>query len=310
MDTLRGIETFVRAVEVGSISGAAKMLGISPAAASQNLARLEAQLGTRLLVRTTRSLALTDTGEVYFDKVRFLVRELELASQAVSELEGEPQGRLRLACSAAFAREVIAGLLPGFCHRYPQISVELIATDRDVDHLKESVDVSIRVKSLLADGLVAVPLITVPTIFCAAPDYLNKEGVPTTPEELRDHDCLVFRLPLDGRILRWGFVRDGAHFDAQVRETYISDDIGSLLRMALAGAGITRLGAFIAKPYIDSGELVELFKQEGGCGAQAQIDPLEFYLCVSDRYQFTPKVRALSDYLREVLPEVLGLDPA
>lgn len=306
MDTLRGVETFVRAVETGSISSAAKLLGISPAAASQNLARLESQLGTRLLVRTTRSLALTDTGEVYYDKVRFLVGELERASQAVSELTDEPQGRLRLACSAAFAREVISALLPGFCQLYPRISLELIATDRDVDHLKESVDVSIRVKSLLADGLVAVPLVTTPSLFCASPEYLRRAGVPTTPEELRDHDCLVFRLPLDGRIMRWGFVRDGVHFDAQVREAYISDDIGCLAKMALAGAGITRLGAFVAKPYLESGQLVELFNQQGDCGAQAEIDPLEFFVCVSDRFQFTPKVRALTDYLKKELLKAYG----
>ncbi len=130
MDNLRGIESFVRAVELGSIAAAARALAVSPAATSQNIARLETQLGTRLLTRTTRKLALTDAGEIYYQRVKGLMQELELAEQAVTALKGQVGGKLKIACSAAFARHVLAPMLAGFQGAFPQISLELIATDR------------------------------------------------------------------------------------------------------------------------------------------------------------------------------------
>lgn len=302
MDGLRGIESFIKAVQAGSIAGGARSLGISPAAASQNIARLEAQLGARLLVRTTRSLALTESGRVYFERVQELVRELELANQAVSEVNDEPRGRLCIAATGAFARHVLAPLLPGFKQRYPEISVELIATDRSVDHIRESVDVSIRIKPALEPGLIARRIARVPSLFCASPAYLARAGRPSEPEQLREHDCLVFRFPVDGRFLAWGFVRDGMRFDANVRAAMISDDIDALAAMAVAGGGITRLGAFVAEPLLQSGQLEELFRFDPTARFQAEVEPLEFYFCVRDRYQLTPKVRAFGDFLGQSLP--------
>lgn len=303
MDSLRGIECFVKAVQAGSIAGGARRLAISPAAASQNIARLEEQLGARLLTRTTRSLALTESGQAYFERVQELIHELELANQAVSTVNDEPRGRLCIASSAAFARHILAPLLPGFNRRYPQISTELLTTDRRVDHIKETVDVSIRIKTALEPGLIARRIACVPSIFCASPDYLNRSGRPTTPEQLCEHDCLVFRYPVDGRFLSWGFIRNGLRFDAEVRATMISDDIDALAAMAVAGGGITRLGAFIAEPLIRRGLLEELFNPKLSPGLQVEAEALEFYLCMRDRYQLTPKVRAFSDYLLQALPE-------
>lgn len=303
MDSLRGIECFVKAVQAGSIAGGARRLAISPAAASQNIARLEEQLGARLLTRTTRSLALTESGQAYFERVQELIHELELANQAVNTANDEPRGRLCIASTAAFARHILSPLLPGFNQRYPQISIELITTDRRVDHIKETVDVSIRIKTALEPGLIARRIACVPSIFCASPDYLNRAGRPTTPEQLREHDCLVFRYPVDGRFLSWGFVRNGLRFDAEVRAAMISDDIDALAAMAVAGGGITRLGAFIAEPLIRRGLLEELFNSPLSAGLQAEAEALEFYLCMRDRYQLTPKVRAFTDYLLQSLPE-------
>src|SRR3954463_13858731 len=114
MDTLRGIESFVKAVEEGSIAAAARRLGISPAAASQNIARLESYVGVRLLVRTTRSLGLTDSGQLYYDQVRTLINDLELAKVAISGIHDEPQGRLCIASTGAFGRHILAPLIPAF----------------------------------------------------------------------------------------------------------------------------------------------------------------------------------------------------
>lgn len=300
---MRGVETFVRAVELGSIAAAARRLGISAAAASQNIARLETALGARLLTRTTRSLALTDNGEVYFQRVKGLLNELELAKQAVSAMQGEVGGKLTIACSAAFSRHVLAPLIPGFNQLYPQISLELIATDRRIDLIKESVDISIRIRQQLQDGLVARPLATLPFIFCASPDYLQRAGYPDTPQALLNHDCLMFRIPVDGRIFRWAFIRDGRRYEPDIRITAVSDDIDVLARMALAGGGITRLAAFVAEPYLKTGQLQQLFNAEHAPEVQVEAEPLEFYFCMADRYANTPKVAAFYDYLYEHLPE-------
>jgi DNA-binding transcriptional LysR family regulator len=302
MDTLRGVESFVWAVSLGSIAAAARRLEISSAAASQNIARLEQELGTRLLNRTTRRLALTDSGEVYYQRVKGLVQELALAKEAVTAMRGDIRGKLTVAGSAAFARHVLSPLLPGFNRMHPQLSVELAATDRRIDHLKEGIDVSIRIRPQLEPGIVARRLATVPTLFCAAPDYLQKAGVPQSPEALRQHDCLVFRVPVDGRILPWGFIRDGQRFEPDVRATMISDDIDVLARLAVAGGGITRLASFVAEPYIASGQLKQIFHQDLVPEVEAVPEPLEYYLCMTDRHAQTPKVRALGDYLRQQLP--------
>lgn len=303
MDTLRGIESFVKAVESGSIASAAKRMGISAAAASQNIARLETYLGIRLLVRTTRSMALTESGEIYYEKVRKIVNDLTEANTAIANLHAEPQGRLCIASTAAFGRNVLASLIPAFTLRYPRIAIELMTTDRIVDHIQEAVDISIRIKPQLEEGLVARRIATVPTLFCAAPSYLQRAGRPTMPEELRNHDCLVFRVPADGRFLRWGFIRDGLRFEADVRATMICDDIDAIARLAVAGGGITRLAAFVANPFIATGQLETLFLPSENAQVSAEIEPLDIYLCVRDRHQLTPKMRAFMDYLVDALPK-------
>lgn len=302
MENLRGIESFVKAVEHGSIASAARQLGISAAAASQNIARLESQLGVRLLTRTTRRLALTDSGTLYYARVSGIVRDLELAHAAVTAQHTQPQGRLRIAASAAFGRHVLAPLIPAFSRLYPRVMCEVVTTDRAVNHIQESVDISIRIAQQLEDGLVARHLVTVPSIYCASPAYLERAGRPQEPEDLRDHDCLVFRIPVDGRLMRWGFVRDGVPFEAPVRTSMISDDIDVLAKAAVAGGGITRLASFVARPYLSSGQLVEVFPPRGTTGSQAQTDPLEFYLCVRDRHELTPKVNAFMAYFVSALP--------
>ncbi len=315
MDNLRGIESFVKAVEAGSIAAAARLLGISAAAASQNIARLESQLGTRLLTRTTRSLRLTDSGELYYNRVHSLINELENAKDAVTALSGEPQGRLCIASTAAFGRHVLAALAPVFNRRYPRIALEIITTDRSVNHIQEMVDVSIRIKQQLEEGLVARRIAAIPLIFCAAPAYLERMGKPQTPEDLINHDCLMFRVPANGRILPWGFVRESVRFDAPVRTAMVSDDIDVLARLAASGGGIARLAAFVARSYVERGELEEIFvpaPDDSSNQIYAVAEPLDVYISLRDRHELTPKVRAFIDFLVEAIPiewRVKGVEP-
>lgn len=297
MDTLRGIESFVRSVEEGSIAAAARKLGITPASASQNIARLERVLGTRLLSRTTRQLGLTESGRVYFDRVRGVVQDLELAAVAVASLNQKPRGSLKIASSVAFGRHVVAPLVPSFAERHPEVSIELVVTDREIDHIGEGIDISVRFGLQLEPGLIARKLASVPMVICAAPAYIERRGRPEQPEDLMHHDCLVYRYAGHGRIFRWGFVRDGLRFEPDLKATIVSNDIDTLAEMAIAGAGITRLGAFIATPLIERGLLVPLFGGAPREGiANTDHEPFDFYACFVDRQAQTPKVRAFIEH--------------
>ena len=215
MDVLGLISTFIRVVENGSIAAAARAKGMSPAAVSQSLSRLETHLGVRLISRTTRSMTLTENGKRYFEKVRHIPHDIEIASQAAA-FETKPQGPLCIATTAAFGRYVLAPLMPAFQNAFPDINIELISTDRNVDHRLEGVDVSIRIEAQLNDQLIARKIASLPFIFCAAPAYLNHAGIPQTPEELSQHACLVFRYPTDGRFLPWTFRVNGQPVNAKL----------------------------------------------------------------------------------------------
>lgn len=301
MNLLGSIRSFIKVVEAGSIAAGARNLGLSAAAVSQNIARLEAHLQVRLLARTTRSMALTAHGRTYYEKVRHVERDLELAQLAVTADDSEPHGRLCISSSSAFARHVLAPLMPAFNVRYPQLSLELLTSDDRVDHARQSVDVSVRIAPQLEDGLLARHIAQIPFICCAAPAYLEQAGWPGTPEALKGHRCLVFRYPVDGRFLRWGFMRDGLRFDAEFGDVSISDDIDVLAQMAVMGGGITRLAEFVARPYLQSGQLVPLFEYCRPMQVYAQTEPMDVYLCVADRSALSPKVRAFMDYVQECL---------
>lgn len=296
MDILGLITTFMRVVETGSIVAAARAQGMSAAAVSQSLTRLEGHLGTRLLSRTTRRMALTESGTRYYEKVRHIPRDIEVASQAAA-VATEPQGPLRIATTAAFGRHVLAPLMPTFKAAYPRISVELIGTDRRVDHRLEGIDVSIRIDAQLNDRLVARRIASLPFVFCASPGYLDRAGVPGRPQDLQAHACLVLRYPTDGRFLPWNFILDGKRFEARVNPEFVCDDIDMLTQIALNDGGIARLASFIAQPLIDSGRLLPLFESGSRSAAIAESEPMDIYACVTERSALNAKVRAFIEFL-------------
>ncbi|WPU25586.1 LysR family transcriptional regulator [Cedecea neteri] len=302
MDMLGLIENFIRVVENGSIAAAARVKGMSPAAVSQSLSRLETHLGVRLLSRTTRSMTLTENGKRYFEKVRHIPYDIDLASQAVSD-DSQPQGPLCIATTAAFGRYVIAPLMPAFKRTFPDIEVELISTDRNVDHRLEGVDVSIRIEAQLNDQLIARKIASLPFIFCASPAYLARAGIPQTPEALSQHACLVFRYPTDGRFLPWTFRVNGQLVNVKLNPAFVSDDIDIIKKIAEEGGGIARLASFIAQPLIDNGLLIPLFCTERSDESYAEPAPMNIYACVNERSALTSKVRAFIEFLEGAMRE-------
>lgn len=300
MDILGLISTYIRVVEAGSIAGAARAQGLSAAAVSQSIARLETHLGVRLLSRTTRRLAMTESGARYFEKVRHIPQDVEIAAH-LATLASEPQGPLRIATTAAFGRHLLAPLLPAFKRTYPGIDIELIGSDRRLDHRLEQIDVSLRIRAQLSDSLVARRIASRAFVFCAAPAYLEQAGTPRTPEELQQHACLLFRYPTDGRYLPWRFVRAGQTFEAATRPGFVCDDIDMIAQLAVNGGGIARLADFVALPLIERGQLVSLFDAQSQDATAAQSEPMDIYACVSERSALSGKVRAFIDFLEQAL---------
>ena len=299
MDVLGLIGTFIRVVENGSIAAAARAKGMSPAAVSQSLSRLEGHLGVRLLSRTTRSMTLTENGKRYFEKVRHIPDDVELASQAAAHVT-KPKGPLCIATTAAFGRYVLAPLMPAFKASFPDIDIELISTDRNVSHHLEGVDVSIRIEAQLNDQLIARKIASLPFIFCAAPAYLDRAGTPQTPEDLSQHDCVVFRYPTDRRFLPWTFMINGQLVNAKLNPSFISDDIDIIAKIAVSGGGIARLASFVAQPLIDGGLLRPLY-WSGHSESNIESLPMDIFACVTERSALNSKVRAFIEFLEEAM---------
>ncbi len=299
MDVLGLIGTFIRVVENGSIAAAARAKGMSPAAVSQSLSRLEGHLGVRLLSRTTRSMTLTENGKRYFEKVRHIPDDVELASQAAAHVT-KPKGPLCIATTAAFGRYVLAPLMPAFKASFPDIDIELISTDRNVSHHLEGVDVSIRIEAQLNDQLIARKIASLPFIFCAAPAYLDRAGTPQTPEDLSQHDCVVFRYPTDRRFLPWSFMVNGQLVNAKLNPSFISDDIDIIAKIAVNGGGIARLASFVAQPLIDAG-LLRPVHWSGHSESTIESLPMDIFACVTERSALNSKVRAFIEFLEEAM---------
>ena len=304
MNLLLLIRSFTRTADAGSIAGAARSLGISATAVGQNITRLEAHLGVRLFNRSTRSLALSEAGALYLERVKHIEADLIGAQAAVSRDDSAPAGPLRIGCSRAFGRHVLAPMLPALQRRHPQLQVELRLSDHAMRHAEESVDVSIRIGAQLQEGLVARPLARVPFVFCAAPSYLERAGTPTSLEALADHRALLFRFPTDGRPLRWGVVGTQGRVEAGMRPGMVCDDIDALAELAAAGGGITRLAAFVAEPYLRDGRLQAVLADDPAW----QPEPMELYFCLSDRRDFTARIRALFDHVQAGLPRAWRVD--
>ena len=289
MDTTNDMRAFVRVVEYQSFSAAAVVLGLTPSAVSKLVSRLEDRLGVRLLHRTTRRLALTSEGEVYFTRARQILADIEEAEAEVTRSRGSPRGRLHVHTSNAFGVHQLAPALPEFLMRYPDIEVELSITDRIVDLVGERADVAIRGGPIADTSLSARKIGEFERTICAAPSYLARRGVPRTPAELASHVCVV-AAPMSSR---WPFrTRTGLDL-VEIMPRVTTDNGEAALRLALGGAGIARLADVIIGEPIRSGLLVPLLTDVH----HTELLPLSaIYLAGRHRL---PKVRVFLDFLVE-----------
>ncbi|MBB2830143.1 LysR family transcriptional regulator [Rhizobium phaseoli] len=251
------MEVFARVVQDGGFSAAARNLDITPSAVSKLIARLEARLGTRLLVRTTRALTLTEEGEAYHHAALKILQELNDADQAAAG--GAVRGRLRINTTIPFGTMFVAPVIPDFIARNPDLIVDLSFTDGIVDLVAEKTDVAIRMGDLPDSGLIARKLGQSRRVVCASADYLVRCGSPVNPADLEHHDCLTFNF----RRARpsWPFRCGGQDVAQPVKGSIVVNNGETMKQMALAGAGIARVGLFHVADEIATGRLVPLLEE-------------------------------------------------
>ena len=292
MDKISGISAFARVVETGGFSAAARQLGVTPSAISKQVTQLENRLGARLLNRTTRQLSLTEVGTAFYERTKQILWALDEAEQAVSHLTNTPRGTLRVTVPLAFGETHIAPILPGFVIRFPDVSVEIVTSERVVNLVEEGIDVAIRVGQGPDSSLFGRRLAPNRRIICASPDYLVAHGTPEVPDDLTAHNCLTY--VQQGPRVEWRFGEQAEAFTVPVTGTIQSNSFSVLRAAAVAGIGVTRLAGFVVGEELKSGALVELL-------SAYEANDGDIYVVYPTSRHLSPKVRAFIDYLVETI---------
>ncbi len=256
-DRARSLALFAEVVERGSFSAAGRALGLTPSAVARAIDRIEARLGVRLLLRSTRALTVTAEGQAYLLAARRILADLDDAEQQIAD-QGAPRGRLRISAALSHGRLYVVPLLDEFARAYPHILIDIALTDTLVDVAAGQADVAIRFGPLPDSGLTARKLGESRRVIVAAPAYLARAGTPTIPEDLHAHNCLSFNFRRAEPI--WPFRRDGKDFALSVGGNVIANNGETLGQLATAGVGITRVGRFSVAADIAGGRLIPLLE--------------------------------------------------
>jgi DNA-binding transcriptional LysR family regulator len=290
-DRLQELAVFVRAAESGSFSKAARELGLSQPSVSRIIGELETRLGVKLLLRTTRSITVTDAGALFLTRAREVLADIEHAEDAARGVDSL-RGTLHVAMPVVYGTRNIIPRLPKFLKLHPLLRVELSVADERQNLVVEGTDVAIRLGPLNDSGFGARKLATMSRFLVAAPSYLAERGTPKTPADLASHDC-IFGPGLFGRTT-WSFTRNGTETSVDVRGRITTDSGSGVFASVLAGLGIAMTSPVMAGPEIETGALVPLLKSY-------RLAPVDVYAVFPAGPRPSTKVRALVDFLAEEL---------
>ncbi|KPH81559.1 LysR substrate-binding domain-containing protein [Bosea vaviloviae] len=256
-DRAHSLAMFAAVVEQGSFSAAGRLLGLSPSAVSRTIDRIEARLGVRLLLRSTRALSITAEGQAYLQAARRILADLDDAEQQIAD-QGAPRGRLRVSAALSHGRLCIVPLLGEFAALYPHILVDIALTDTVIDVAAGQADVAVRFGLLADSTLTARRLGETRRLIVASPDYLARFGEPQVPEDLHRHNCLNFNFRRAEPV--WPFLRDGREFALTVKGNIEANNGETLGQLAAIGVGIARVGAFSVAQEIAEGRLMPILE--------------------------------------------------
>ena len=248
---------FVMVVESGSFSKVAEQLNLTNSVVSKRIARLEQSLNAQLLYRTTRKLSLTDAGRTFYGKARLAKLAFQEAEDIVTGYSEDIRGTIKLTMPVVSARLVLSQALAEFCHDHPNVNVELTIDNKFVDIIEQGYDLAIRTARLEDSSLIARRLIDSDWIICASPTYLKQHGIPTTPEDLAEHNCLIYRYEGSGSD-QWAFKQDKREYTVQVNGRFKSNNLNSLRQAVLSHFGIAYLPRALIHEDLVAGKLVSV----------------------------------------------------
>lgn len=293
MDSLHGVHVFLRVAEAGTLSSAARALGVSTPAVSASLARLEARLGVRLLNRTTRKLSLTSEGSEFYSRCKQIAADLDEAELMAGRSSREPQGRLRVSMPSTLGRMWIVPQLAEFMRRHPAIVLDVMFSDFVPFSIDSDVDVSVQVGELQGSRLVVRRLASTRYVICAAPAYLARRGIPASPEALSGHDCLAYRRPRNGRIREWRFTEGETKRHVPIKSYMTFNSGEALVAAAKAGLGIIQLAEYYVRPDLEGGALVAVLDDH-------ETEGYDISVVFPRQGRVAPKLRVFVDFLLEV----------
>ena len=289
MDQLVAMRTFVKVVQTGNFSTAAREQNSSQANVSKRVSGLESLLGTKLLTRTSRELSLTETGSEYYEKCLTILAELDEADAAVRSETASPKGTLKIAAPIAVARLILAPLMSSFIERYPEIKIDIAANDAHVDLIAQGIDIAIRVKKLEDSSLIARHLFDNPMLIVASPNYLEQNGIPVIPDDLRYHNCIVYSLLTSINV--WNFSKHDNKYSVAVQGNFQSSNGDTNLEVALSGVGIAQLPIWMVDEHLKSGRLKQVLSDY-----KALSIPMN---AIYPQNRYVPlKVRCFIDFLK------------
>lgn len=292
MGELSNLQIFVRAVEKGSFSAAARYLGVTPSSVSRQVSQLECDLGARLFHRTTRKQSLTEAGEIYFRHAGGIVADLEAARLAVDRLSDMPSGNLHMTAEADFAVANLAPLLPAFLERYPAVQIRLTLSSGKMDLVDSGIDLAVRMGHLDDSSLIARKIAVSRSLICASPAYLKRHGTPRHPRDLETHSCLSFRTSL--AINLWKFEVPQGALEVPISGNLNVNSLVLLRDSALAALGIIMIPSWMVRDELKGGHLVALLADFPLVPSSTPINAI-----FAHNRHLAPKVRAFVDFLAE-----------
>jgi LysR family transcriptional regulator for bpeEF and oprC len=284
---------FLSVVETRSFSETARRLGVSTSAVSAAVVRLERKLTVRLLNRTTRRVIPTFEGAEFYQRCKHIIADLEQAESSVIRSAGTPGGRLRVGMPAALGKMWVIPRLSRFLEAYPAISIEVVLEDFIAGSHRDGLDAIIQVGELPSSRLTLRKLSSVDYVVCASPKYLGSHGIPEMPGDLIGHNCLTYRRPRNGQIRQWRFT-DGSSMESISMNGNMTFNSGeALVAAAASGLGIVQVAQYYARPWLESGELVEVL-------SDYRVWAYDISVVFQQRKRMASRLRVFIDFLAEI----------
>lgn len=291
MDKVMSMRVFSAVAKNNSFSDAAKKLSISKAMASKHVQYLENSLGVRLLNRTTRKLNLTDVGSAYYDKVDAILADIDETELAISQLNSEPKGKLRIMAQPSFGAFHLSRALSVYLRKYPDVTTEIELSNRMPDLVEDEIDLAFHVGELDDSTFVARKIASARRVICASPYYLKQNGTPQTPDDLSKHNCMIYA-PRTA-LKEWDFINNKEKIKTKISGDIQCNDGDALRIAAIQGCGIAQLPTYMVGLDIQSGRLKALLEDY-------EPEKLPVYAIYNHRKYLSAKIQTLIDYMYEL----------